>query len=145
MANWREIDTEKLETADHKKSGDVRINLMLSPYDIPRAIRGEYDAALKRFVIRFLYIGDEPTERREADRFLAMRLGKKSGRIYGIEVDTDSLKSQQVHLDVALQQAVSDAVKRLSAESSVLRRNYEVVRKVISAQAQELKDDLVSA
>jgi hypothetical protein len=70
----------------------------MSPYDVPQALRGRYDKAAKRFVIEFRYLGDEDTRDESGGEHVVLRLGRNSGRIYGIVLDVDAMKASWVQL-----------------------------------------------
>lgn len=149
MSNWIRLDAQKFsnESTETKRQDGVKISVSLSPYDIPEAVRGMYDRALKRFVIEFKYLATEPWRRLAHEPTILLRVGENSGRLYGIEVDLASLDEVGVELQMRLPKMVNKAIDRESADQSwkALRaRNYEIAKSVISTRRDELFEDLVA-
>ncbi|HEY2931851.1 MAG TPA: hypothetical protein VGK99_08880 [Acidobacteriota bacterium] len=122
------------------------VTLHLSPYDVPEAVRGFYDEDLKRFVIEFRYIGDEPTERAESSvAHFGFRVGKNSSRIYAIEIDVDALKAKQVALKVELQKAIDNLTERVSSRKSATdlrKENYALAKEIITHEGSKIFEHL---
>jgi hypothetical protein len=111
MGEWIEVDGQSFPV-DVTDAKGAHIRLLVSPYDVPRAARGHYDPEHKRFRIELLYMTPgEPTEERDEGP-LRLAVGKRSGRIYGIDVDVDALQVDAVGLDVAVQDRVGTALTR---------------------------------
>lgn len=73
-----------------QKVRGMSIQVHVSPFDIPQAIRGRYDDASRRFVIELQYMGKERTEIRELSPQVILLVGRRTGRIYEIQVDVHS-------------------------------------------------------
>ena len=139
MSEWVRIDAEKLNTSQPQAIRGVDITVRMSPYDKPEAVRGGYDEDLRRFVIEFRYMGDEPLKHKQEGKYIRLRIGRNSGRLYGIEVDVDAMKAQAVDLNVEVE--VSDAV--LQAINSLPQKhprheNYEVAKDTITQKKGEI-------
>src|SRR5437870_9940540 len=106
MSEWVKLDTTQLNPETHENIRGVDITVVMSTYDVPEAVRGNYDESLKRFVIEFRYIGDEPYTCREQADNIALRIGKNSGRLYGIEVNVDAIRATAVSLRVKVIQSI---------------------------------------
>jgi len=144
MSEWLILNEPELEKVDPGESRQVKgvlVHVFMSPYDVPQAVRGRYDDERERFLIEFRYIGDEPIERREQDRHLALHVGKNSGRLYGVEIDVDTLRADLVALEMHIDQ--SHLFKSLSKAASSAsgrptEKNYRAVRNVISLKKDRL-------
>ena len=94
-------------------SADVEVEVFISPFEIPRAVRGFYDEQRKRFVVDFKYITQEPTEYKDfGPSEVTTKVGSKTGRILGFEIDVDALGASSVSFrmrDVA-QEVVRKAI-----------------------------------
>ena len=130
---WIEVDPVDLADTRTRNVNGVRITFMPSPYDLPDAFRGYYDKALNCFVIEFQYLADEKTENEEHGPYVTLRVGKNSGRVYGIEVDVNAAKAQWVEL-------IQKALHERSQEARKPQRpaNYEATRKLIKERVPEL-------
>lgn len=96
MSEWVRLNAEKLNMPKRQAVRGADITVRMSPYDVPEAVRGYYDEELKRFVIEFRYIGDEPFRQKQKGEHITLRMGRHSGRLYGIEVDVGAMKAQRV-------------------------------------------------
>jgi len=108
--------------------------------DVPQAVRGDYDQSLQRFVIDFLYLGDEPWRRDVKDPVITLRIGKNSERLLGIEVNVHAIQAEAVELRMHAAQAVTNAIEHLASQHAGSRHSgsYEVAKDAIS----ETKDKL---
>ena len=134
MNAWLKLDPQRLEKHEKRASSkdEVHIEVRMSPYDIPDAMRGDYDHGLDRFVIEFRYIGDEPWQHLDVAEHVVARVGKHSGRIYGLEVNVKALKAKSVGF--ALLPAISAGMDRLvskSANKGIMSDRYEVAKRAI--------------
>ncbi len=110
MSEWVRLDSEKLNTPQQEAIRGVNITVRMSPYDVPEAVRGYYDEDQERFVIEFRYIGEEPFRRKQKGKHITLRVGRHSGRLYGIEVDVKAMKAQSVDLILEVSDAVLQAI-----------------------------------
>jgi len=102
----------------------------MSPYDIPQAVRGEFDEDRKRFVIEFRYISPEETASRQIDEHVILHVGENSGRLCGIEADVEAMNVNAVllRIDRAAEESINPRLKP----------NYDVAKKIITEKAREL-------
>lgn len=131
---WIEVDPEGLaEVTDKRGSNGIRIMFMPSPYDLPEAFRGFYDSAIDRFAIEFKYLGQERTENELHGEHVTLRLGKNSGRVYGIEIDVNAAQADWVEL-------IQKALTERSKENRKPRRlvNYEATKRLVRARVPAL-------
>jgi hypothetical protein len=93
-AQWISLKPEEIDSKEQaagKAGKGVHLELSLSPYDIPERVRGYYNEELKRFVIEFRYINDEPLVERKLSDHVIVKEGKNSGRLYDVLVDVDAM------------------------------------------------------
>lgn len=154
MDEWLNLtrrELEELNPGKTERAKGVIVHLFMSPHDVPEAVRGRYDSSRKRFVIDFRYISEEPTEERQRDEHLSLRIGRHSGRLHGIIIDVDALKAKSVSLHMHTQEvahnAVRDAMRNLIAHPPTKRRaeNYRVAAEVISSKRDRLFEALETA
>jgi hypothetical protein len=148
MSDWVKLDTAQFSHETQEKIRGVDITVVMSPYDVPEAVRGDYDESIERFVIEFRYIGDEPWSLEEHDGNIALRIGKNSGRLYGIEVNTNKLKAQAITLRVqAIQSSIQKAIDTLGRRPKRFSRkkNYQVAKDIITQKGNQIFESLASA
>jgi hypothetical protein len=97
-SKWIEVDPKAVNLPKTEKLDGVEVTVMMSPYDVPQALRGRYDDTSRRFVIEFRYLGEEETRDETHREHVVLRLGKNSGRLYGIVLDVDAMKASWVQL-----------------------------------------------
>jgi hypothetical protein len=140
MTDWIQLDASRFDRAQLKTIRGVEVKVFLSPYDVPEALRGAYDEELKRFVIEFQYISDEPLKRRTYDQYVTTRLGRNSNRLYAIEIDVDAMRVETVNLSVLVQEKVDGVLAGLIREPIDVRRigNYQLAQQAISNEHDQL-------
>ena len=141
MGKWIQLNSDELNPPRHESIRGVDVVVFLSPYDVPEAVSGDYDDEIKKFVIAFRYIvEDEPFARQTGDSVVTLRVGKNSGRLYGIEVDVDKIRADSINLFVKIPEVVQQAIDKLESNPRHRRRrgNYRVAKKVISERGREL-------
>jgi hypothetical protein len=150
MSEWIKLDPEKFSSSgrENKRDKGVELSISLSPYDVPDAVRGFYDKRLQRFVIEFRYISSEDWELRLHRDHVNFRVGRNSGRLYGIEIDLREWQARHVELDMRLPKIVDRALEQELTTSLRGRRtedNYRVAKDVIFDERRPLFAELVGA
>ncbi len=147
---WIRLDPSKLEKPERSIVGDhIEVQVFMSPYDVPEAVGGQYDAQIKRFVIEFKYLDDEKYNKVSQAEHLAVRIGKNSGRLLGIELDVDALKAQAVGLKIITPKVVErmaiEAVDHLAKSGNEPRMaNYRIAREIIAGHGERLFDEALA-
>jgi len=132
MSEWvnLNIDTESLKEEEELEDG-VKIIVSPSPYDVPGAIKAEFDPSKKHLKILFRYIGTEPMKRQTADQVLSFGIGKNSGRLYEIDLKLD--ESDARNSDIPdLVTRLSGAIDRLPNAHEARKKNYELAKRALS-------------
>ena len=132
---WLELDPESLAPPKDALVRGVTLRVVLSPYDVPDAVRGFRDAAKDRFVIEYRYIDDEPWTLEHHSDGISARIGKTSKRLYGFEIDTTKLGAQAIILEMIV--ATLDTLAN-SPKRHARRENYKVARSALAARQGEV-------
>jgi hypothetical protein len=156
MAKWISLDAVKLNRPRDAIIRGANVQVHVSPYDVPDAVAARYNENLKRLLVDFkCVIRDEDTQMTpHADGFTLI-IGKKSGRVYRIEIDVDRLQLGRVGVQVlttapdaarVLTSGVDRAIDSLgaSAQTGPRAENYRVVKEIIAERAQELLEPLAT-
>jgi hypothetical protein len=130
---WIWIDPETVIQPESKRLGGVHITLMMSPYDLPEAVRGFYSSKRDRFVIQFKYLADEPTKPEAAGSFVSLRLGEKSGRLYELDLDVRREDAQVVALMIKAIDELAQAPHKPARPD-----NYLAAKNLLSRMAPQL-------
>jgi hypothetical protein len=136
---WTPLNLEELNEPQIATIRGVELSVLVSPYDVPAAVRGYYDRQLNRFVIEFRYIQEEPITEDWRDSTMAVFVGKNSGRLYRIQLDVHKLKAQQVTLQFLIQQ-MDRALEQLARnpQHRIRAGNYQLAKRVISERGEQL-------
>lgn len=91
MTNWIDLRREDLQERLEDESRRYGVNVYLSPYDIPEAVKCEYNHEDGIIVIGFRYIdSDEPTRvRTDVPNGGRAVVGKHSNRLYKLSLPVD--------------------------------------------------------
>lgn len=130
MSQWINVIGLRPEPVPTTGPQGIKIDLLASPYDIPMAIRGGYEATTASFVIDFQYLNDEPLVERPHDSRVWLRLGRHSNRIYrlGIKCEPEfgrvdlrikALLREIASPDVAPARMNAAAVERVLSDRSI--------------------------
>ena len=149
MSGWLRLNQSELNKGTPKKINGVEVVVFLSPYDIPEGVRGDFDESLKRFVIRFKYLGgpekpNEPLEQVSQDDHVTLAVGRNSHRLYRVEIDVMSLGADEIVLKVAedLDEAIDWLSEKRHRPSN--RGRYDVAKMAISERKDELFRELAT-
>jgi hypothetical protein len=147
MSEWIPLNVEQLS----KRQSQEGTTEVMSPYDVPEAVRGYYDQKSHHFVIEFRYIGDESWKRERGDSQITLRIGRHSGRLYGIEADVQEnpqagraplIQMMEMPLEnvQAVCAAVTQVVHAFAAQQSLAQRreNYDAVTEALTQHAAEI-------
>ena len=140
---WLRVNPHDYDQPHEIGMADVEVNVFISPFEIPRGVRGFYDQARKRFVIEFKYITHEPREVSEGGPpEVQTVLGRKTGRILGFEIDVDRLQATSVSLRLG---AIDQALEAVRKRSSLQRQeNSRIASKVLHDRSEELFSAMAS-
>ena len=115
-----------------------------SPYDVPEAVRANFDQSKRHVLIEFQYISEEPLKKVPEGDGVTFRLGKNSGRIYGIDLDLDTLNIAGNPVE-ALTGHVSRTIIGLASHQDRPTRqlNYTMATQAVNSERDNLFGDVV--
>jgi hypothetical protein len=125
---------------ERRDSQGVRVDLLVSPYDIPEALRGEYVREKGYFQIEFKYISSEDTYEKPEMENVTVRLGRNSGRLYAIELDVNALQATSVELRIKIAEELKNALKYLIKKplNPLRTSNYSMAKEAVEKHEQEI-------
>jgi hypothetical protein len=129
---WKQVNDDliaRLSKEGVQESKGIQFTVMMSPYAIPEAIKGEFNNEHKVFEIRFRYMDEEKAETKKIDQHVSILVGVNSGRLMGIDVDI-------LKLDVSVVSLALKEFEKTVPEKQ--RRNFEAAREVLLSKAEEL-------
>lgn len=136
MSKWMPLELSPEKLTETKKIGGVQVELLVSPYDVPGAMRLRSLSDPPRLAIEFKYIdADEPVDAmKEQDPHLTLFIGRNSGRLFKIEIDVDGLSSEDVS------ERVTKAIDRLikKAKPDGFTDNYRLTRHAVHSSRKKL-------
>ncbi len=118
------------------------VQAYLAPYDVPEAVRGILNESGNAIKIQFRYPGqDSPAEslnERDANQYVMLRTGDRSGRLHEIEIDLASLLSGESTIE-ELKIAVGSAIEGLAVGVQCREAEHlRTAREAFDAEANEL-------
>ncbi|HEY2971008.1 MAG TPA: hypothetical protein VGJ48_00720 [Pyrinomonadaceae bacterium] len=133
MSEWVNIniDTEGLREERELEDG-VRVIVSPSPYDVPGAIKAEFDRSKGQLRILFRYIGTEPVKRQSGQAGVLFGMGKNSGRLYEIDVKIDEADMRELTAN-ELTARISHEIDHVPKVSSYGERkeNYRLAKQAL--------------
>lgn len=147
MSKWLQVnpDAEEFTKRLPTEGSKVKVEFLVSSYDIPEAVRGSSLRYKNRFIIEFKYIGNEPTKPQPQDDYVTFVIGKNSGRLYGIEIDVKALRVEKIELRMKINKIKEEVKKTLNnliqkPINRLRQDNYRLTQKALS----EIEDELYS-
>ena len=142
---WHRVgNLTDIEMPPHGHDSSIEFDLLVSPYEVPEAIRGLKTKG-GRFRIEFRYIdGPEHQESKRVDEHIEFFVGKHSGRLMGIEIDVQSLGVNQVEIQISiadLASSVNDTWGNLHRTSAGAVGNLKLAERAFAKR----KDDVIRA
>lgn len=132
MQDWTRINSAVIRRDDRlTASGPLGQRSLISPYDIPDAVRAYYERGASTFVAEFRYATEEPLVRRDQGEQITLWIGKNSGRLYRVEAKISDVKpGDRVTLMIS---EAGVAIDKLSAEKPLFKRraNYSLVKELL--------------
>jgi hypothetical protein len=120
--------------------GGVSVSTSPSPYDVPEAARTNIDKNHNRLSIEFQYIGKEPVMVKPEQAGISFRLGKNSGRLYGIDLELNKINATEVNAITGL---ITQTLSGLADTCNRPARsnNYSMVMRAVNSE----KDTLLAS
>ncbi len=135
---WIKVDPNTLNPAKQETVEGTKVTIKASPYDVPDAYRGYFDNKIGRYVVEFRYLSEEPVRRENHGPHLTLRIGKRSSRVYGVEIDSRGLE-QRRWVQVAVN-ALSEREEKAGRKETFL--NYVIASRLLRDNAPRLEQAL---
>jgi hypothetical protein len=134
MGEWQKLNRAELNTPTRETFRGVSVELALSPFDIPEAVRSGWTAEKKIFSFEFKYLGgDESTrEIRNSKTPVTLHVGNTSNRLYRVDIDVGGVGSIPELCPRVITQA-NDAINSQVEVGALRRGSYSAVQKAIKS------------
>lgn len=144
MRDWIQVDLDSCNTSQKTVIRGSEVELFVSPYDAPIALRAYFDVATRHFCVEFKYMGDEPTKDQPFGKYVTFRVGQFSGRLYGFAVDLSTVALDKSELRSVVVEEMKQAMDHLLKEPISAQRedNYRLAKDVVNAKENELLEVL---
>jgi len=121
------------ERVERKKLEGVKVQVLVSPHDVPKALRGYVSDDGRSFTIEFCYISPEPTVEKSLEPHVTAQIGKNSGRLYAIKLDMRSLQAKSVSLRVEVAETLRNVLTHLIEQpvSQMRESNYKLAKEAV--------------
>lgn len=114
--------------------GKVHVALSPSTFDVPVALTAELDKQARTLHVTLSYVDDEKADERQVDDFLALLVGKKSGKLIGFRLKSVGQEPQDIKLRII--KGVEQQMGRATRDNQ--RLNYNLVKDVVSSELEPL-------
>lgn len=133
-APWIQIDNPL--SVRSEAPTQVEFRFLVPPHEVPQAVRGGFDKQINKFVIEIRYLDDEDFKRTVIDSIVSLRIGKKSRRLLGIELDTTKAGVAKIQFEVhELEQEIEKALDKLVRdEGGREQKNYSMAKNAIESK-----------
>lgn len=131
-------ELEEAEVRDGEKVAELRLQLHLSAYDIPKSVKGFRTS--EEFVVEFDYIDSEPLGKKVVPDAGGITFveGRHSGRLMQIRINLRLLKIQDARCIVNLKPTVIDAIDERAGFHAKNRDSFDAAKKVIKRSFADL-------
>jgi hypothetical protein len=141
MSEWIRLDSAALNKPRREDLEGVTVTVQLSPHDVPCGVRGSVIAD-RKFLVEFRYIDDEAWRLEPHSEGIAVRVGKHSGRLYGVEINRSVFEKSGGSVSIGIL-APDLAEKTIDSEAETPARmrvaeNFRVARDAIASVASKL-------
>jgi hypothetical protein len=144
MNQWINLDTSKLADQFEKQDNHF-IKMMLSPNDVPDAVRVSKDGCNVTVEFRFIPIKEDRFED-EIKHGLIFEVGKKTGRIYNVRIDFSIIELPNNTCDLTIRPddmsfAIDTFIKEQERKTKNLKK-YEATKLVFTSYSEQLNHSL---
>lgn len=131
MSDWLTVNPAEFNKPEQKKIHGMNVEVFVSPYDMPEAVRGTYAQESKIFTIEFRYIGGDESLEPVIQEGITAFVGKHSKRIYKIEFPIENQRAVGLRL-------IPEVLGRLQNHPSPRLGNYQVAKEILSKRGEKL-------
>ena len=149
MDNWLKLGALPAQGGPTPEP-DLQFEVVVSPYDVPEAVRGVKRPG-GRLRIEFRYIdGLEPGHEIKLDEHISVTEGKHSKRLLAVEVDVDAMGATSVGFAInapvvdTLRSRLHSAWRQLANMQRQEPGNSDRVRRVLEASEAELLSSMAT-
>ena len=153
MPGWLRLKRNEMDPPRKEKIAGITVDVTMAPQDVPLAVRGVELDDDDRFLIEFRYADDEEWTYKDAQEGVQLRVGRHSGRLYGIEIPRGVVESQGGRVDLRfnmVEELIDHQIDQLRRKNRSRRRsrwkqsvvnNWQAAKRAIGQR----RDDLFSA
>jgi len=142
------INPERLDKfSTTEKCDGIELVVRLSPYDVPRAVSGEYVQPDGLFVIEFQYLGEEPAMRMPGSSDgggIHLWQGRHSGKLMKIAIPIDKPPLDSAAI-IRLRTTITGAIDGLPGDNDQSGMNRRATRRILEEDFAALSGQLVGA
>ena len=115
MDEWIKVSQKDVNRPFKSKVKGISVTMMSSPFDVPVKAGFGFDEIDGCFFVEFKYLSSkEPKKRIDRDDGVNFIVGKKSEKVYRLEIDYNHFKAtsaSQIDLNLALEEAKFEVKK----------------------------------
>jgi hypothetical protein len=138
MQDWIKLNTDALNVEHEKNINGVTVMARLSPHDVPIAARAS--SLGDSILIELRYLDDEPWNEVMQSNGILCRIGRHSGRLFGIRMPREFVGSQarfRVDIESAVKPAIGEIPRR-----DIVEQNFRISTAAIAETKEALLPQL---
>ncbi|XUO83560.1 hypothetical protein RVM27_14220 [Halomonas sp. KM007] len=132
---WLEIDQNELFEPEINNTKGITVKVMLSPSDVPSAVRYFTDEKHEKLIVEFKYLSSkEKTVLKRTLHGAELLLGKNSRKIYKVAFDTKDIIdnfSGEVKIEMIIN---AEKAAQESVDSNLNAANKDVIKKIFKSK-----------
>jgi len=139
---WTPVNLSGMAGWKQQKIHGVTVEVALSPYDIPQAIRRWVDEKTKSTVFEFRYLTEERSREQKPVEGVTLSIGENSGRIYRLEIDSKLAKGSPVSCALRIEEVAARAIDTFAREAlPEMLDIYSLNKRALQEEAGQITDD----
>jgi hypothetical protein len=149
MNAWIPLDLHEFKKSETKNMRGVDVEVSISPYDLPVAVRVGTENRVYR--LEFKYLNGDSTEKTRVSEGINLHVGTNSDRIYAIDFEIDRMRpeldcSEGDFGELAIERfsRVSDRnlpARRDSKRQHYLRENLDLTKRLLQVNRERVREN----
>ena len=139
MNHWLTLDTEDLASFPETKKmiRGREISVVVSPYDVPKAVRSYMDGQTNTLVVEFRYLSNEEPTVEQISEGVSVLAGKHSGRIYALRIPQQPSTGNPVHVRLHTADEAEHAIDRIDRRNTS-SLNHGMAKRILNRLQDQL-------
>lgn len=135
---WIKLDSARLNQPQTETFRGAQVEVRMSPYELPEAVRAYTNPDRTCFTIEFRYLGTDEPVRETPVGAVTPYTGRESGRLLRLDIDLSRLPGGAHGLTLKMVHQAIDSLGK-GPDRLARRRHYEVVEQTLEENPELLE------